>query len=104
MTKIEKKLQKNQKRLITLNNRYEKLIELNSIRNYGSMILTENGLETNPKTSQYLKQLLAIKQEKQAIWNENRKLNEKYAESLEVAKNSMIILTREHLFNLTSPV
>ena len=110
MTKLEKKLKKNHKRLAVLNNRYEKLIELNSIRNYVSMILTEKGLEPNPKTPKYLKLLLAIKSEKQAIWIENRNLNQKYADSLEVAKQSnlnylaSITLTKQDLFNLTSPM
>lgn len=109
MTKVEKKLKKNQKRLAVLNNRYEKLIELNSIRNYVSMILTEKGLVTNPKADQYLRLLLAIKQEKQAIWNKNRELNQKYADSLEVAKQAnvnylkSITLTKHDLFNLTAP-
>jgi hypothetical protein len=110
MTKIEKKLQKNQKRLSVLNNRYEKLIELNSIRSYVSMILTESGLVSNPKTTKYLNLLLAIKREKQNLWIENRNLNQNYAESLEFAKQknarylASITLTRTDLYNLTAPV
>ena len=109
MTNIEKKLQRNFNRLEVLNNRYEKLIEINSIRDYVSMILTENGLESNPKTSKYLKLLLNIKTQKQDLWIENRKLNQKHSQALEVAKTSninylkSITLTKSDLFNLTSP-
>jgi hypothetical protein len=109
MTNV-KKISENNKRLAVLNNRYEKLLELNSIRSYVSMILTENGLVSNPKTTKYLNLLLAIKKEKQTIWIDNRNLNQKYAESLEVAKQNnarylaSITLTRNDLFNLTSPI
>ena len=108
MTNI-KQISENNKRLAILNNRYEKLIELNSIRSYVSMILTENGLVSNPKTQKYLNLILAIKREKQTILIENRILNQKYVESLEVAKQTnakylaSITLTRQDLFNLTSP-
>lgn len=110
MTKTEKKLKKNQSRLSVLNNRYERLIELNNIINYVGMVLIGNDLKPNPKEQKYLKLLLAIKSEKQTIWIENRHLNQKYADSLEIAKQSninylkSITLTKQDLFNLTSPV
>ena len=108
MTNV-KQISENNKRLMVLNNRYEKLIELNSIRSYVSMILTYNGLISNPKTNKYLNLLLMIKLEKQAIWIDNRNLNENYAESLEAAKQTnarylaSITLTKNKLFNLTAP-
>ena len=109
MTNV-KQISENNKRLQVLNNRYQKLIELNSIRSCVAMILTENGLVSNPKTTKYLNLLLAIKREKQTIWIDNRNLNQKYAESLEVAKQTnarylaSITLTRQDMFNLTAPV
>lgn len=104
MTKIEKKLQKNQNRLKTLNNRYEKLIELNLAKRYLSMILTESGLEPNPKSDKYLKTILEIKQQKTAIWTENRQLNEVYRNNIVNGMASLTTLTRAHLFTLTSPM
>lgn len=109
MTNV-KQISENNKRLVILNNRYEKLIELNSIRSYVSMILTGNGLVTNPKTNKYLNVLLMIKLQKQALWIENRNLNENYDESLEAAKQAnarylaSITLTKTQLFNLTAPL
>ncbi len=110
MTKTEKKLKKNQSRLSVLNNRYERLIELNNIINYVGMVLIGNDLKPNPKEQKYLKLLLAIKSEKNAIWIQNRKLNKKYAKSLEKAKQNnldylkSITLTKQDLFILTAPV
>lgn len=109
MTNV-KQISENNKRLEVLNNRYEKLIEINSIRSYVSMILTEKGLVSNPKTTKYLNLLLAIKRERQTIWANNRILNTKYSENLENAKQvnaqylASITLTKTDLFNLTAPV
>lgn len=108
MTNVEQ-ISENNKRLAVLTDRYEKLIELNAIKNYVSMILTPDGLVSNPKTNKYLKLLLMIKIQKQNIWIENRNLNQNFAESLEAAKQSntrylaSITLTKNTMFNLTSP-
>lgn len=46
-----------------LQQRREKLIELNSRNNYVTMVLTSNGLQPNPKSEQYLRLLLQINKE-----------------------------------------
>ena len=80
-------------RLSVLNNRYERLIELNTKFRYTS---TE-------RCSQYLGLLLQIKKEKQLIWIENRK-DPIVSKNLENAKKAVVSLTRQHLFNLTNPM
>ena len=82
-----------QKRLATLNSRYEKLVELNA----------ENRYTSSERCGQYLSLLLSIKKEKMSIWIENRK-DPLTAANLENAKNALIGLTYKQLFNLTSPV
>ena len=83
----------NVQRLAVLNNRYEKLIELNARFRYTS----------SERCSQYLRVLLQIKKEKQSIWIENRK-DPIVSKNLENAKKAVVSLTRQHLFNLTNPL
>ena len=102
MTNIAKK--SNNNRLAVLNARYERLIELNQKHRYTTMVLTNEGLKSNPKENQYTRLLKKIYQEKVGIWVFNRKNNEVYSENLENAKTAIVSMTREHLFNLTAPV
>jgi hypothetical protein len=101
MTNLQK-ISENNKRLLTLNNRYEKLLALNSLNHYC--------VTGNSKTGKYLCLILEIRKQRQAIWIENRQLNKKYNESLMNAKIANIeflksrTLTKQQLFNLTSPV
>lgn len=83
----------NVQRLAVLNNRYERLLELNAQFRYTS----------SERCNQYLQLLLAIRREKQNIWLQNRE-NPKVAANLENAKKAVVSLTRSHLFNLTNPV
>ena len=82
----------NVQRLAVLNNRYERLIELNQSHHYCA---TE-------KCGKYLGLLLKIKKEKTLIWLQNRE-NPTVAANLENAKKAVISLTRSHLFNITNP-
>lgn len=82
----------NIQRLSVLNNRYERLIELNVRFRYAS----------SERCGQYLGLLLQIKKEKQLIWMENRK-DPQVSQNLENAKKAVISLTRQQLFNLTYP-
>jgi hypothetical protein len=82
----------NVQRLAVLNNRYERLLELNAQFRYTS----------GERCNQYLQLLLAIRREKQKIWLQNRE-NPKVAANLEKAKSAVVSLTRQHLFNLTNP-
>lgn len=83
-------------RIATLNNRYDRLLELNQTHHYT--------FDKNPKCDKYLSLLLKIKAEKIQIWNENRKNNSKYSENLNNGLKAVISLTRNDLFNLTSPI
>ena len=100
---MENKLVQNRKRLSVLNDRYEKILELNKINRYVSTLSSER------KTNQYYSLLSEIKKQQYTIWNENRKLNKKYSASIERAKQNAslylksITLTKSDLFNLTSP-
>lgn len=85
-------------RITQLNERIEKLIVLNQENRYEGL-----------KFKQYLDLLTAIKREKTSLWLSYRGINANYAEALETAKNAnlkylkSITLTKEDLFNLTSP-
>ena len=96
--KIQGKVMKNPvNKLAVLNNRLEKLIELNQRYGYTSVLTSEK------KTKQYYSLLLRIREEKHAIYIERRK-NEVYSGHLETAKNNIITtLTRDYLYNLTAP-
>lgn len=72
---------KSMNRQSQLTERYERLISLNEKNHY-----TQSG---NSKIDKYLNCLLAIRKERVAIWNERRK-NEVYSRSLEVANNNII--------------
>ena len=102
MTKLEQKSENN-KRLATLNARYEKLVELNQQNHYTTMILVNGKLTSNPKEKKYTRLLKRIYEEKVGLWVFNRKNNKIYAENLETAKKNIVSITRNHLFNLTSP-
>lgn len=81
-------------RLQQLNNRYERLIELNETNNYTSMVLTSNGLQPNPNAERYLNLILAIKKQKTTIWIANRKNCLKTSQNIETAKNAVINLLK----------
>jgi hypothetical protein len=85
MTNV-KKISENFKRLSVLNNRFEKLVELNRIHQYCTM----DADVINPKQRKYTHLLLAIKKEKQLIWAANRNLSEKTAENIENAKKATL--------------
>ena len=95
-------IEKNNKRLAVLHARYEKLIELNRKNKYTIMVLTKNGLEKHPKLDKYQKLHLDIYREKVGLWMFNRRENEIYKKNLENARK--VMMTKETLFNLTSPV
>ena len=99
------KTNSNQNQLAILNNRYDKLLELNQIHHYTFMVLDAYGkLTANPKEDKYTKLLLKIRAEKQRIWSEIRKDNPKYSESVKNGIDALISLTRNEIFNLTSPI
>ena len=102
MTNIVKK--SNNNRLAVLNARYERLVELNQTHHYTTMVLTNEGLKSNPKEKKYTRLLKRIYEEKVGIWIFNRKNNQIYSENIENAKTAIVSITRDHLFNLTSPV
>ena len=81
------KLVKNRKRLAVLDFRYEKIVELNSINGYVRS-------ESERKQNQYYSLLIRIKNEKYALWSENRKLNKNYSENLEVSKKNIISILK----------
>ena len=100
---MENKLLQNRKRLSVLNDRYEKILELNRINRYVCTSSSER------KTNQYYNLLSEIKKQQYSIWNENRKLNKTYSASIERAKQNAslylrsITLTKSDIWNLTSP-
>ena len=102
MTNIAKK--SNSYRLAVLNARYERLVELNQTHHYTTMVLTSEGLRANPKEKKYTRLLKKIYEEKVGIWVFNRKNNKVYLDNLENAKTAIVSMTKNHLFNLTSPV
>lgn len=56
-----------------LQQRRERLIEWNSIKNYVTMVSTKDGLKPNPKSEQYLRLLLQINREAVKIQLEHDK-------------------------------
>jgi hypothetical protein len=99
MTKIEKKLLKNRKRLAVLNNRLEKLILLNQKYHYTSSFSNEK------KINQYYKILVKIRSEKKDLQLKNRELNPNYNNQLKKATSNIVsILNRDKMFNLTASV
>jgi len=99
------KTNSNQNQLAILNNRYDKLLELNQIHHYTFMVLDASGkLIPNPKEDKYTNLLLKIRAKKQHLWNEIRKDNPKYSESVKNGIDALISLTRNEIFNLTSPI
>lgn len=86
-----------QNKLMVLNERLEKLIELNQKHHY-----TASGTPEK-KIKQYYNLLLMIRNERQDIYIEKRK-NESYSGHLETAKNNITTILKGNLFNLTAPV
>lgn len=64
-----------------LNQRYERVIELNREHGY---------IYNEKKSEQYLRVLLEIKKRKYAIWAERRANDKNYAQMLETAKQNVI--------------
>lgn len=73
-------------RLATLIAREQRLIEANSQNDYVTMVLTKQGLISNPKADRYTNLLLEIYREKVGIWIFKRENNEIYKRQLETAK------------------
>ncbi len=96
MTNVQKISQKDQNRLKTLENRYDRLLEANNTFHY-----TQSG---NPRTAKYFKVLLRIKQliaiERMVGRAINLKATSKVRQGFMNPQNG---LTVKDLFNLTSP-
>ena len=92
---MKTEIKRNAQRLSVLSDRYDKIVSLNRKHNYTSSYSVKRKIE------QYDRVLLAIKSEQYSLWSRNRVLNKTYWQNLEVAKTNM---TKELLFNLTSPV
>jgi len=98
------KKSENNNRVEILNARYEKLVLLNQQNKYTEMVLTSEGLKPNPKAKKYTKLLKRIYEEKVGLYVFNRENNKTYSKNIDNAKKAIVSLTRNHLFNLTSPV
>lgn len=94
-------MKNNRKRIAQLNERIERLIQMNSVKRYTTMITGENGkLIPNPKADQYSRLLLEIHKEKTGLYFFNRENNHEYRSHLNMASS----MNMNMLKNLTSPV
>ncbi|MCZ8144894.1 hypothetical protein [Flavobacterium sp.] len=82
-------MKNNRKRIAQLNERRERLIQMNQAKGYTS----------NHKADQYLRLLLAIHKEKVGLWVFNRENNQEYMSHL----NTACSMNMNLLKNLTSP-
>ena len=104
MANLMNQIESNKKRLLQLQLREERLIQATTRNGYVNMILTQSGLQPNPKEAQYLRLLKEIHAEKVGLWLFNQENNKKYAEHLQTAKGNIAAsLTKSVLFNLTAP-
>ena len=94
-------MKNNRKRIAQLNERIERLIEMNRAKGYTSMITGDNGtLIPNPKANQYSRILLSIHKEKAGLYLFNRENNHEYRSLLNKASSMNMNLLK----HLTIPI
>lgn len=106
MTNLQQnsELAKCRERLAQLNRRYDRVLELN--QNYGftfsKMFMGE--LVVNPRHDAYMNVLLSIRKEKQELRLRIRELSPKMMDNINEGIRALVTMTREDMFNLTSPM
>lgn len=105
MTNVQEnpELTKAKKRIADLNNRYDRLLELNQTHHYTFMILVDGKLARNPDQDRYLRMLLEIRNEKHKLWLRVRELSPRYMMNVNNGIQSVVSLTKSDMFHLTSP-